>query len=130
MFAFTKNSNNETRSLSHIRWQLRRSHEFLQRSFRRRIVGLQRFSENPGMPVPDEKKNQILHCRLEFDGNVLMASEHAGWKNSKWQQCKSYPRGQGSCANGKSFQSISRGWENWYAFTGYFLECLLRYGYR
>jgi PhnB protein len=49
---------------------------FYKEVFGGEIVGRQRFSENPGMPVPDENKDQILHCRLEFDGNVLMASDN------------------------------------------------------
>jgi PhnB protein len=49
---------------------------FYKNIFGGEIKGLQRFSENPGMPVPDENKNQILHCRLEFDDNVLMASDN------------------------------------------------------
>ena len=42
------------------------------------MKGMQRYSDmppNPDMPVAEEDKNKVLHCSIEKDGYIIMASD-------------------------------------------------------
>ncbi len=49
-----------------------------EKAFDAKITEVQRYGDlppNPAFPVPEEKKNQILHARLVLDGMELMCAD-------------------------------------------------------